>query len=858
MDRKDRRRQDGGDRRPHHGYRKPAWKLAQELPAFLDASASVSASTFAARRLPELKKLYSINSATNNTTNTLRQGSLGPLKSSGCKTSSRHLRRRATSHKARKRHRYPREGDLPSKKKAKALPQKEDETDTAQENSDPPAGKDDTPATSRRGRRKHRETLTLPHEAWWKQPGPPNGECLSSDDVPSGAGASDQATTKLTKDSTPCYWMTTHIWHSKRFHMAKLWGWQIPIVHTNRGPKAALRLIREGKTLLQDVTWSRAAQPIILKTEISMKHKASQQQQALQSAIQRICPEFGFQFDTTTAAIINDAPNSHYNLTCDKDICVGKGMLHALDQFPRQAIGPIHWLVTRGAQPLMGGQPQKEFYYRCYFWTHPAIHSVVLKEFEALETSWTASSDMPKPVLHGGFQATTGSDSHKSNVGMACFKLRGINATATVQRVLEDSRQTSRSGGPETTKRRNDNPLLFSSETLHSNLPNGTVLSALAADLDHPSTSNCRDDKDHGLIQGDQLLLVSQRPANLSRNEPAVGWDLYCDAAIAKVLFVELIIKGQACPIGIAEEAYIKLECDPPIADIFPRDYPETREGSQFWQLTNADDSGDGTATTVVDSTILRLCLQQGEKGGRIDVPRIKARSHQPPSQKGQKPLKLSSGSLCKIRWYDLIKDAAANNTSDDGHDATEDTECAVVMMRGAFCKPLEDALSASGNFVTKQSDAGTKGRKRRRVKQPNEICHVIPLTSDEMERHMSHCRTLLQSLSLPAVIACQLQVVGPGTLRPGAQICPATEAEPQIVGFVTATSFSAARGCSHGIGVVGAALLLKVAIQAASSPQRAHSELAVVEVQGRRAIRLVVCLRSGTASMKATLALLL
>ena len=78
------------------------WK--KDLPAFLDASASVSAATYGARRLPEIKAVWEVArpahcSAVDNMVNEYKSG--------GGKTSSRHLRRRTTSHRPRKRHRYP-------------------------------------------------------------------------------------------------------------------------------------------------------------------------------------------------------------------------------------------------------------------------------------------------------------------------------------------------------------------------------------------------------------------------------------------------------------------------------------------------------------------------------------------------------------------------------------------------------------------------------------------------------------------------------------------------------------------------------------------------------------------------------
>jgi hypothetical protein len=74
--------------------------------AFLDASATVHAGLFAARRLPEIKSLWRglVDDA-------VESGNSGVRKvgqSGGAKISCRHLRRRTGSHRLRRRHRFPR------------------------------------------------------------------------------------------------------------------------------------------------------------------------------------------------------------------------------------------------------------------------------------------------------------------------------------------------------------------------------------------------------------------------------------------------------------------------------------------------------------------------------------------------------------------------------------------------------------------------------------------------------------------------------------------------------------------------------------------------------------------------------
>ena len=143
-------------------------------PQFLATSATVSVPTFGARRLDEVQDLWDKVGGP-------KSDQLLPPSDSR-RTSSRHLRRRATSHNPRKRHRYPSDAPEPAT----------------------------VESTSRKAKRRR----------------------------------------QLMDGRLP-----THLWYAKRFHMAKLWnGWSLPLLHTNRGCGAALRLFGEGKTLKYDAS----------------------------------------------------------------------------------------------------------------------------------------------------------------------------------------------------------------------------------------------------------------------------------------------------------------------------------------------------------------------------------------------------------------------------------------------------------------------------------------------------------------------------------------------------------------------------------------------------------------------------
>jgi hypothetical protein len=85
---------------------------------------------------------------------------------------------------------------------------------------------------------------------------------------------------------------------------------------------------------------------------------------------------------------------------------------------------------------------------------------------------------------------------------------------------------------------------------------------------------------------------ICPRNVQLSKNWGVCGYDIFVHPDHCKLLFQSLIIHGGACPIGISEETYLALECDPPLL-IFPRDYPDTVEGMRYWNVNTTSEWND-------------------------------------------------------------------------------------------------------------------------------------------------------------------------------------------------------------------------------------------------------------------------
>lgn len=323
------------------------WKA---LPTFCDATGSVSVTTFVARRLPEIKTLWSVTAAsaatttTTTTSTTLSVTKSSPkhllvvqpikaLESGGCKTSSRHLRRRVRSHFPRKRHRFP----------------------IAKSNGQATADK-----KSRKSQRQNKAALEYVHFRVWQTPTP-----LSSEMV-------DTA-------SMVCAWIPTHIWHAKRFHVIHEWNWKIPMMHSNRGAKAAYRLSQE-KCLIQDATWSQ--QPIWFPAN----------DQITPDLMSKVLPGFAF-----AESLVS-------------------GIFYRNDQFPRGAIGPVSWITDSGGlwkedakSSVADGDNVTSINRRVLILVHPSIREQIATELSKLLPD--------SPLLY-------------TDPGLGCLKVRGLQTEA--------------------------------------------------------------------------------------------------------------------------------------------------------------------------------------------------------------------------------------------------------------------------------------------------------------------------------------------------------------------------------------------------------------------------------------------
>ena len=312
------------------------------LPRFLDSTGAVTAGTFAARRLPEMKSLWrsflsnkhAKSDAVSFNVDSVDDAAL--YRSGGRKSSDRHLRRRTGSHCRRRRHRYP-TGDM--------LPQLEgavtdDEMSASEAKStsvmmtNNKKSNQEMKKPCRRARRK-KGALREAHRHWQVTS---SAHTTTSSSPPKQSDPSD--TTAL-----PSKWLETHLWHTKRFHMGNLFGWSVPLVHTGRGTAAGLRLAQTNCTV-QDATWSIDGGAVVLCAP----------------SLEALC--------VTLAKICGGQAGALQDKLVLSGMRWGEGTVHRPGAHPLGVIGPARFLFYRQKKNGSNG-------YRAAIFVHPAIRGKI-------------------------------------------------------------------------------------------------------------------------------------------------------------------------------------------------------------------------------------------------------------------------------------------------------------------------------------------------------------------------------------------------------------------------------------------------------------------------------------------------
>ncbi len=852
---------------------KPKSKFAPDLPKFLDAESNVTAARFGARRLPEMRKMWHIAVQESSQGTVHVNGKQNPnvndhddeayYRSGGCKVSNRHLRRRTGSHNRRRRHRFPNgfvntenasdsvSGDVlfekqdgPTKTSGDPMIDgnaKFDADSCAETKTEAHVRTKKSADTSgsRRARRKHR-LLRVKHSQWKHETnlplGQPQGDNDQNDHNDDGIESISSHKSIMKSQS---HWLETHLWHTKRFYMSPPLSiynqWCLPLGHTNRGSRAALRLAKSGSTV-QDATWAIAGSCITLKIKDggyggdgdNDEDLGGDGDENLVHIVERLCG----------GNRMHSAPFLT-NEEVLKGRTVGYGLMYDLERnFPLGAVGPASFLF--GVNANVDEQHEK------------ANKGVRFVRICVDGSILTKVQDIIQTVVND-FNQDSELQCIMSREPTALIRVRGDNATNVISKSLPLMNLGPYRHEHQQATEMDWNKLSAENSDLHTSLPHGTILK-VKFDAEQKNTLQTDDMGDQGThdlqigkeqlikihkqnstlnstpLRGNDIFLISQAPNNTTSggtkqnpNSAINGWDIYCPADLVSPIFHALNYDGGACAIGYIEDCSNRMEAEPPLP-MFPRDFPDTMVGKKYW-------SGGHHEWNV-----LRYCIEEGLAGGRIKtgLKRLvhkcnEIRDNVKDSKITTIPKELN---VNKISWellesYPTSIDTSSPSGKDIEHsnNGSSGVDVDLVVVRGNFMAPFMQALKGFGEhymstivITRKTTDETSKVkscRPRRKIQGKSAAITLPPVNSDLLTDHHQFCASLSNSLSLPALLRCHLVVEGKGVLRSGMQISSRFESKKcnkgddnsngnmHIIGYVNAGGFSQSRGKFHGVGIL-------------------------------------------------------
>ncbi|KAM6457605.1 ribonucleases P/MRP protein subunit POP1 isoform 2-T2 [Liasis olivaceus] len=162
-------------------------------------------------------------------------------------------------------------------------------------------------------------------------------------------------------------WLETHIWHAKRFHMVKKWGYCLGDKSTMKSYRACYRAMTE-HCLLQDLSYYCCLE-LVGKEEM------------LLTALARMCNV--------------DAGPTFAAVPCLSGKRQGSLVLYQRDRYPQDALGPVTflWKPRRGSGDISESR-------QLWIWTHPAFKQGILSELRSVfQCSEPVEICKPEPVV---------------------------------------------------------------------------------------------------------------------------------------------------------------------------------------------------------------------------------------------------------------------------------------------------------------------------------------------------------------------------------------------------------------------------------------------------------------------------
>jgi Ribonucleases P/MRP protein subunit POP1/POPLD (NUC188) domain len=690
--------------------------------------------------------------------------------------------------------------------------------------------------------------------------------------------------TAAPSSSASVNWIPTHVWHAKRFHMLhQHCGWNVPLLHYDRGTKAALRLVggsghddeEEKKCLVQDVTWR--MQPLVVVVPI--KNVTQNNMSLLQTALARvIVPPISLLLHGMEGK--EEAANVVEN---DDGVVMGQGMIHGVDLFPGAALGPVVWMLRKTPLLVASGETNDGIVSEAassnmylYLWVDPSIRESAIEVLNGVTIAIRFVEPSADAEIEGHFETSAVSPAKylgtcSATEGIAYLQLRGKHTLRCLVAALESF--VGSSSGPTFDL----GPLNQIVASIAAGKANEMSQIGEFKVMSLPSLTT-RDNGPHPPVN--DIILISQCPRDpsLACNYGVCGYDIICDPSLASALHLALVVKGGACPIGLTEEAALQLECEPPIP-IFPRDYPDTQQGKAYWashsSLTSSSSSSKASTKQQSGNDNWKT-IRTFFEGGKCAISKLplltslvflSCQRSLSLWHSGQGRIRQQHAALVPLNWHALVSDSddidECRIACTDDH-SYQYNKKHIVMVRGeAFGQPFVDALIGccttakknTSSFALDDSKTNKPHRHRRQRRLTQNPTHAVlaPLLSKKQAtEHQGYLTKLLESLSLPAVLLCHVQISngGPGTISSGALIHAMDESAVEALGFCTIGAFSPSRGQFYGLAIVGAARLLRALVASTTATLSPIDSVRSLKQQHQHAAVLVPRLGSDSQAL--------
>lgn len=599
------------------------------------------------------------------------------------------------------------------------------------------------------------------------------------------------------KEENKSKWLMTHLWNAKRFYMSCplncYSNFRIPIQHTQRGTKASIQFFHDQK-----------------KDTYSHSSKATIQD----ATYELYSPNSSFIISVTTPVYshttVEETIHKHFGITIDVDqIMKCWTNVSFYRTYPTDIICVFPFLIQISTQKfLVYGIPSHY---------HEEFRQIIGSPCTLVEQSGgSTNTDIAlSPIswlrLRGG-----------TNI-LSNWKHNVSNKAATLQLktcALENNREAiiNFQGNDDIIFPPHGTMIPIIVHPKHStneegvSIENNDDVSITWNEYLKRFTHNSGNEREKAICQQrkdrfghDHIIwVISHCPNSTTHkvcNLGVTGWDVLIPVKYASEIYQSLIIHGNACPIGYVDYAAASLEADPPLPQ-WPRDYPDTLDGQDYY-FTNTNNQWS-LLRKITEYTVLH--------GGRMSSA-LRKQVLDPESKDAQIPMPIDWTSLVNLDGYNVnhsLDGSQGKGEETIGHKQVRQVSDITVVRGNMFKEPFVQAMRCALpiNFW-KENHTDTTGRKklRRKVSQKHVIC-VPPLRRTEREVFEQHCKMLLSSLSLPALLRCHVILRGKGTIHAGSSIIGGdydAGGKKILLGHVVLGAFSLSRGRCHGIGFISA-----------------------------------------------------